>query len=92
MATRLTVRFKEYGGHYHTWLFHECMRRGIKGTIRDRFNVNGTVEAVIVGSFQHVDDIVAIAREGTSSCIVSGIGIDPCPDPLVTGMMLLPPG
>lgn len=92
MATRLTIRFKEYGGHYHKWLMHECLRMGIKGTLRDRYNVNGTVEAIIVGSFQHVDDVVAIARKGPSNCIVDSVGIAPCPDPLVTGMVLLPDG
>lgn len=92
MATRLTVRFKEYGGHYDKWLFHECLRMGIKGTVRDRYAVNQTVEAVIVGSFQHVDDVVAVARKGPSNCVVEGVGIDPCSDPLVTGMLLLPKG
>ncbi|WP_420392517.1 acylphosphatase [Acuticoccus sp.] len=87
-ATRFLIEGRVQGVGYRDWLRREAMARGLKGTVRNL--PDGRVEAVVVGSTEATDALLAACRKGPVSAKVTGIGLDPAEDPGVEGFIVLP--
>jgi len=90
MATRFLIEGRVQGVGYRAWLQREAERRGLKGTVRNL--ADGRVEAVVIGSYQETDDLLAACRKGPPMAKVNGIGLDPVDDPTVDRFIVLPSG
>ncbi len=88
MATRFLIEGRVQGVGYRNWLQEEAQRRGLRGTVRNLSD--GRVEAVVIGSYEATDALLAACRQGPPMAKVSGIGLDPVGDPDVTGFEVLP--
>ncbi|UOM33663.1 acylphosphatase [Acuticoccus sp. I52.16.1] len=88
MATRFLIEGRVQGVGYRNWLQEEAQRRGLRGTVRNLRD--GRVEAVVVGTFEETDALLAACRQGPPMAKVTGIGLDPVGDPSVTGFVVLP--
>ncbi|ORE94333.1 acylphosphatase [Stappia sp. 22II-S9-Z10] len=87
MATRFLIEGRVQGVGYRNWLQEEAQRRGLRGTVRNLSD--GRVEAVIIGSYEETDAMLAACRKGPPLAKVTGIGLDPIDDPDVTAFIVL---
>lgn len=88
MATRFLIEGRVQGVGYRDWLQREALARGLRGTVRNLSD--GRVEAVVIGSYEETDALLATCRKGPPSAKVTGVGLDPVPDPNVDGFTVLP--
>lgn len=66
---RILGRVQCVGFRY--WTINEASRRGLDGWVKNR--VDGSVEAVFVGPFREVDDMLAACADGPPSAIVNSV-------------------
>lgn len=88
MATRFLIEGRVQGVGYRAWLQREAERRGLRGTVRNLSD--GRVEAVVIGTYDETDALLAACRKGPPSAEVTGIGLDPVVDPNVSAFLVLP--
>jgi acylphosphatase len=70
-ARRLRIEGRVQGVGYRDWLVREAERLGIEGWVRNRSD--GTVEALLQGSEEAVEALVAWARRGPRGARVSDV-------------------
>ncbi|MEA3195656.1 MAG: acylphosphatase [Betaproteobacteria bacterium] len=72
MVTRqIRVSGRVQGVGYRVSLQHEARRQGVSGWVRNRRD--GTVEAVLQGSAEAVDAVIAWARQGPQGSRVTDV-------------------
>ncbi len=71
MALHLVVSGVVQGVGYRQWLSEQALAAGVTGWVRNR--ADGTVEAVLSGSPETVEALVAAARRGPSGARVATI-------------------
>lgn len=79
----LRIAGRVQGVGYRAWLCGEARSRGLTGWVRNRSD--DTVEAVVSGPSQTVDDIVNLCRDGPPAALVSGVETAPWDEALTDG-------
>lgn len=73
-AKRIIISGQVQGVGYRHWLMTEARAAGLAGWVRNR--VDGTVEALIAGEVDAVEDLVRRCRRGPRMAVVTGIEED----------------
>lgn len=68
---RLVVTGRLQGVFYREWFVGEARARGLDGWVRNR--ADGSVEAVLAGAPEMVDDMIAKARRGSPAARVADV-------------------
>jgi acylphosphatase len=77
----LVITGRVQGVFYRGWMVEQARALGIEGWVRNR--IDGSVEAVVAGSPEAVEAIIARCREGPSAARVDHIAIvDAAPENL----------
>lgn len=69
----LRIAGRVQGVGFRLYMQREARARGITGWVRNR--ADGTVEAVVQGTPEAVEALIAWARHGPSSAVVSGVKV-----------------
>jgi len=89
VTRRLRVSGKVQGVGYRDTLRYEAQKRGVTGWVRNRRD--GSVEALLQGAPQNVEQLIAWARRGPSAARVDELRIDlPDDEPPCSGFEVLP--
>jgi len=80
ICRRLTITGRVQNVWYRDWLTEQAGAIGITGWVRNR--ADGGVEAVVSGSTEMVDAIVAKARQGSPSSRVADVVVEDSPEQL----------
>ena len=72
-TVRLRIRGRVQGVFYRAWTVGEAQARGLSGWVRNRSD--GTVEAVVSGPADKVDDLIAACRSGPPRAAVTAIDV-----------------
>jgi acylphosphatase len=84
MTRRLQICGRVQGVGYRDALRYEAQRRGVTGWVRNR--LDGSVEALVQGPPERVEELIAWARRGPPACRVDDVRIDlPDDEPRYTG-------
>jgi acylphosphatase len=75
IVRRLIVKGRVQGVGFRYALADEARALGLHGWVRNR--QDGDVEAMVAGSAQNVDAIIAWARKGPPAAKVSAVSIEP---------------
>ena len=73
-AVRLRISGKVQGVWFRGWTIKEAQSRGLHGFVRNR--LDGSVEALLVGEAQAVDDMIDLCRKGPPAAEVATIDIE----------------
>ncbi len=74
-AVRLRITGKVQGVFYRAWAEAEARRRGLHGFVRNRRD--GSVEMLLVGPPDQVEDMIAAAHEGPPAARVESVVVAP---------------
>jgi acylphosphatase len=74
-TVRLMIRGRVQGVSYRWWTVGAATQRGLDGWVRNRRD--GSVEALVSGPAQSVDDLIEACRQGPPSARVTDIEILP---------------
>lgn len=72
-VVRLAIRGRVQGVGYRAWARREAERRGLSGSVRNR--PDGSVEAVLCGPPDVVDEMIAACRRGPDGAAVAGMDV-----------------
>jgi acylphosphatase len=72
-TVRLVVRGRVQGVYYRFSMVHEAVRVGVTGWVRNRSD--GSVEAIVQGAPDRVDEVIAWARRGPRAAEVAGVDV-----------------
>lgn len=87
-TVRLRIEGRVQGVWYRGWTVREATRRGLAGWVRNRRD--GSVEALLHGPAEAVDDMIAACRQGPGSARVDRIAIEPAEPPDDGGFEQMP--
>lgn len=87
-AKRLIITGQVQGIGYRHWLLTKATEAGLDGWVRNR--ANGTVEALISGETDAVEDLVRLCRRGPRMAVVASITEDFADPPDEPGFQILP--
>ncbi len=90
MARHLLIRGRVQGVGFRESMRSVAERLGITGWVRNR--MEGSVEAVIEGSPEAIEAMLAWARRGPPSAHVDQFAVDECPDEGLTEFQRRPNG
>jgi acylphosphatase len=90
MARTLNVRIKGLvqGVGYRAWTEQAARARGLSGWVRNRRD--GSVEAVISGPDEQVNEMLAYFWQGPANSRVERVDAEPAPAPMQLGFRVLP--
>ncbi len=74
-AVRLRVSGRVQGVFYRAWAEGEARRLGLHGWVRNRRD--GSVEMLLVGPPRKVDEMIALAHEGSPAARVERVEVRP---------------
>ena len=74
ICRRLTITGRVQNVWYRDWLTEQASAIGITGWVRNR--ADGSVEALVCGSSEMIDAIVAKARQGSPASRVADVAIE----------------
>ncbi len=74
-AVRLRITGKVQGVFYRAWAEAEARRRGLHGFVRNRRD--GSVEMLLVGPPEKVEEMIAAAHEGPPAARVDAVAVEP---------------
>jgi len=83
ICRRLTITGRVQNVFYRDWLVEQARAIGITGWVRNR--ADGSVEAVVAGSSEMIDAIVARARQGSPASRVADVASDEMPTQVFDG-------
>jgi acylphosphatase len=87
-TVRLRVEGRVQGVGFRAWTTREATARGLGGWVRNR--ADGSVEAVLAGPPDAVDEMTALCHQGPSVARVTKVSVSPEPDSLAPGFRQLP--
>ncbi|RHW18749.1 acylphosphatase [Sphingomonas gilva] len=70
---RLVITGRVQGVFYRGWMIEQARALGLHGWVRNRSD--GSVEAVVQGSSEEVERIIALAHEGPSAARVEQVAV-----------------
>jgi acylphosphatase len=73
ITRRLRIHGRVQGVGFRHYMTREARRRGVAGWVRNR--IDGTVEAIVHGSQEAVDALIAWARRGPPSAHVTDVEV-----------------
>jgi acylphosphatase len=73
ITRRLRIHGRVQGVGFRHYMTREARRRGVAGWVRNR--IDGTVEAIVQGSREAVDALIAWARRGPPSAHVTDVEV-----------------
>ena len=74
ITRRLRIHGRVQGVGFRHYMTREARRRGVAGWVRNR--IDGTVEAIVHGSQEAVDALLAWARRGPPSAQVTDVEVN----------------
>jgi acylphosphatase len=86
-SVRLRITGRVQGVWYRTWTVEAARRYGLDGWVRNRRD--GSVEALLSGSDDQVEKMIAACRDGPPSAIVKTVEIEEADPPKVPGFKQL---
>ena len=69
----IVISGKVQGVGFRYWLYKNSNERNVHGWVKNKFN--GDVEAVLIGSYKNVDEILELCKKGPLSSKVTYIKI-----------------
>ena len=81
VLVRLTGRVQGVG--FRWWTMNEAVGRGLDGWVRNRRD--GSVEALVAGEVERVEEMIQALRRGPMGARVDNLRISPTSDPGATG-------
>lgn len=78
-AVRLRITGRVQGVGYRMWMVREAGRRGLDGWVRNRYD--GSVEALVAGPADRVEELIALCRQGPDVAWVDDVVVTPAADP-----------
>jgi len=88
VAVRVEIRGRVQGVWYRGWTLDEAARRGLRGWVRNRRD--GSVEALLIGPKEKVEDLIEACREGPPAARVDSVQRFPAHDGGEVGFRQLP--
>jgi len=82
-ALRLVVHGRVQGVFFRDSCRHQATRLGVRGWVRNR--EDGTVEAVLAGTPEALEEMVLWANQGPPHASVQSVEASPTEDPAVAG-------
>ena len=83
IAVLVRISGRVQGVGFRWWTMHEAAGRGLDGWVRNRRD--GTVEALVAGEEQRVEEMIGTLRRGPPVGRVDDLRIAPTSDPGPTG-------
>lgn len=81
---RLVITGRVQGVFYRDWFIGQARALGVDGWVRNR--ADGSVEAVVAGEPQAVEQAIARARQGSPAARVADVAVtDDAPDEVLSG-------
>ena len=65
----ITISGKVQGVGFRYWLYQKSNERNVYGWVKNKFN--GNVEAVLIGDYKNVDEILELCKKGPLSSKVT---------------------
>lgn len=87
-AVRVTVTGRVQGVWFRAWTVREATRLGLDGWVRNR--ADGGVEALIAGSEEALDKMLALLHRGPPAATVDKVDVAPAGDPGPSGFAQRP--
>jgi acylphosphatase len=87
-AVNLRIHGRVQGVGYRAWASARAERLGLSGWVRNR--MDGTVEALVAGPAEAVEQMIAAAQSGPSAARVSEVATQPAEPPREPGFRQLP--
>jgi acylphosphatase len=87
-AIRLRIEGRVQGVMYRAWAVEEARRRGLRGWVRNRRD--GSVEALLIGASDSVEEMIAACRRGPRHAAVDRIDREEAADDGSAGFRQLP--
>ena len=78
ITRRLVITGRVQNVFYRDWLVEQAQGIGITGWVRNR--ADGSVEAMVSGSSETIDAIVARARQGSPASRVADVAVEDAPE------------
>jgi acylphosphatase len=76
------------GVGYRAWADRQARERGLSGWVRNRRD--GSVEALVSGADDKVDELIGYLWSGPASARVDRVEVQPAPEPMQLGFRVLP--
>ena len=67
----ITISGKVHGVGFRYWLYQKSNEKNICGWVKN--NINGEVEAVLIGSYKDVNEVLELCKKGPLSSKVTNI-------------------
>ena len=83
IARRLVIRGRVQGVWYRGWMVDRAMERDLDGWVRNR--ADGTVEAIVAGEADDVDELICLCQRGPRAARVDAVDVAESEDPGSTG-------
>jgi acylphosphatase len=83
ICRRLAITGRVQGVFYRDWFVEQARGIGITGWVRNR--AHGSVEAMVSGSSEMIDAIVARARQGSPTSRVADVLVEDVPEQVFDG-------
>lgn len=87
-AARLRIEGRVQGVWFRGWAVDEATRRGLDGWVRNRRD--GSVEMLIAGPPERVEDMIRVSRRGPDMAHVIGVEVQSAADPGPVGFVQAP--
>ncbi len=87
-ALQMTIFGRVQGVGYRDFVQREATAREFDGWVRNRRD--GSVEAIVIGPVDAVDELIAACRRGPPGASVMDVRISDYTGPFLSGFMVLP--
>ena len=87
-SIHLSIRGHVQGVGYRAWVADQADALGLSGWVRNRRD--GSVEAVVAGTTQAIDDLIARAWDGPSHASVTAVDVTDSEAQVGSGFRVLP--
>jgi acylphosphatase len=87
-AVHLRIEGRVQGVGYRDWLSRRARTNGLRGWVRNR--LDGSVEALLIGATEAVEDVIAACRHGPRLASVTAVQRSAGSDDGITGFQQLP--